>query len=162
VPGFHDSVNGVIDHARMLVAPTYAPVNTAGAASGAGIPGHPAEAAFDGFSNTFWAAPPGAKQPTLVAHFAPAADIAKVLVTSGDPADYQAQPRPRTIRLDFRDAGGATVFTKDYELLDVKDAQTLDVAVTGATEVRITVLSIYESIKGTSVAITEMEFRARQ
>jgi hypothetical protein len=162
VPGFHDSVNGLIDQARMLVAPTYVPVNTAGAASGDGIPGHPAQAAFDGFSNTFWAAPPGASQPTIVAHFSPAAGIAKVLVTSGDPADYQAQPRPRSVRLDFRDATGATVFTKDYDLQDVKDPQTLDVSATGATEVRITVLSVYASIKGTSVSITEVEFRARQ
>ena len=162
VPGVHDAVNGAVNQIRMTVAPTYVPVNTAGQASGAGISGHPAQAAFDGFNNTFWAAPAGASQPAIVAHFAPAADLAKVLITSGDATDYQAQPRPRTIRIAFLDASGATVFTKDYDLQDVKDPQTLDVAATGAASVRITVLSVYQSIKGTSVSITEVEFRARQ
>ncbi len=162
VPGVHDGVNGAINSVRLTVAPTYVPVNTAGQATGAGISGHPAQAAFDGFNNTFWAGPAGASQPAITAHFSPPTDVAKVLITSGDAADFQAQPRPKTIRLDFLDASGATVFTKDYDLQDVKDPQTLDAAATGASSVRITVLSVYQSIKGTSVSITEVEFRARQ
>ena len=162
LPSVRTAVNGAINSVRLAVAPSYVPVNTAGQATGAGLSGHPAEAAFDGFSNTYWAAPAGTSQPTITAHFAPAADVAKILVTSGDSADFQAQPRPKTLRFTFLDASGTTVFTRDYDLQDVKDAQTLDASATGATEVRITVLAVYESIKGTSVSITEIEFRARQ
>lgn len=162
VPSVRDSINGFVDQIRMAVAPTYVVVNTAGTATGPGIAGHPAAAAFDGFSNTWWAAPPGQKLPTIVAHFSPAADIAKVLVTSGDPADYQAEPRPRLVKMSFLDAAGQSVFTSETELKDTGDPQTVDVSAQGAAMVRITVETVYASTGGSSVSITEVEFRARQ
>jgi hypothetical protein len=162
LPSVRDSVNGAINSVRMNVAPNYVAVNTAGQATGAALAGHPAQAAFDGFNNTYWAAPAGATQPTITAHFVPAGDIAKILITSGEATDFQAQPRPKTIRLTFLNASGATVFTKDYDLQDTHDPQTLDASATGASQVQITVLAVYASIKGTSVSITEVEFRARQ
>ena len=162
VPGFHDAVTGAVNQVRMDVAPNYVPVHVAGQATGPAIAGHGPTMAFDGFNNTYWAAPASASQPSVRASFSPPADIAKVLVTSGDPSDFESQPRPRTIQLDFMDAKGGVVFTKQFDLQDVKDFQTLDVAASGAASVVITVLSVYQSTAGKNVSITEVEFRSRQ
>ena len=162
IPGFHDAVTGAANQIRIQVAPNYVPVHVAGQANGPSIPGHGASKAFDGFSNTYWAASANANQPSIRATFSPPADIAKVLVTAGDSDDFQAQPRPHTIRLDFMDASSAVVFTQQFDLQDTKDFQTLDVNAKGAASVTITVLSVYQSTSGKNVSITEVEFRSRQ
>jgi hypothetical protein len=162
VPGFHDAVAGAANQIRIDVAPNYVPVYIAGQATGQSIAGHGPTKAFDGFSNTCWAAPASAIQPSIQAGFSPPADIAKVLVTSGDPSDFESQPRPHTIRLDFMDAKGAVVFTKQFDLQDAKDFQTLDVDAKGAASMTITVLGVYQSTSGKNVSITEVEFRSRQ
>jgi hypothetical protein len=136
-------------------------VNTAGAATGPAAPNHGAARAFDGFYNTYWAAPAGSVNPAITAHFSPPADVAKILLTPGDSDDFQAQPRPRTIRIDFADSKRKVVFTKQYDLVDTKDFQTLDVDAKGAASITVTVLSVYESVKGKNVSITELEFRKR-
>ncbi len=161
LPSFRDTITSAIDQLRMAVAPSYVVVGTSGTASGAAIAGHPAAAAFDGFSNTWWAAPAGRKLPTIVAHFSPPSDVAKVLVTSGDAADYQSQPRPRSVKFEFLDVAGAIVNTVTAELQDTAGPQTVNVDAHGAASVRITVETVYASVGGASVSITEVEFRAR-
>jgi hypothetical protein len=162
VPGFHDAVTGAANQIRIDVAPNYVPVHIAGPATGPSIAGHGPTMAFDGFSNTYWAAPASATQPSIHAGFSPPADIAKVLITPGDPSDFESQPRPHTIRLDFMDAKGVVVFTKQFDLQDTQDFQTLDVDANGAASITITVLSVYQSTSGKNVSITEVEFRSRQ
>ena len=162
VPGARDAVSSEANQIRMAVAPNYVQVHTAGAAVGPSIAGHEAGQAFDGFGNTYWAAPASESQPWIQAGFSPKTNIAKVLVTSGDQADFQAQPRPKRIKLDFADDKNVILYSKEFDLQDVKDFQTLDVDATGVSALRLTVLEVYQSNSGKNVAITEVEFWTRQ
>ncbi len=161
VPGWRDGVNSIFSSIRQVVAPNLVPVRTAGQASGQAAKGHPAQFAFDGFSNTYWASSLTASSaPTISASFSPATDVAKILVTSGAVPDFQGSPRPHEISVEFLDAAGAVVDSRDLELKDVKDPQSFDVSAKGAATFRLTVKSVYASSGGTNVAITEVEFLA--
>ena len=159
VPDFQKTVNSTISSIRQKVAPNLVSVRTAGQATGASAKGHPAQAAFDGFNNTYWAAPTtGGASPVISASFSPATDISKVLVTSGAVPDFQGSPRPHDVTVEFLDATGVVVTAKDLELKDTKDPQSFDVSAAGVTTFRLTVKSSYASSGGTNVAITEVEF----
>ena len=54
------------------------------------------------------------------------------------------------------------ILTRQFELVDSKDFQTLDVDAHGAASITVTVLAKFDSLKGDSVSITELEFRARK
>ena len=163
VPDWRDGVNSFISSIRRTVAPNLVPVLTAGQATGPGIKGHPAQSAFDGFNNTYWAAPvTGGATATISASFSPPTDIAKILITSGAVPDFEGSPRPHDITVELLDASGAVVASKDLELKDVKDPQSFDVSAKGAATFRLTVKSVYASSGGTNVAITEVEFREAQ
>jgi hypothetical protein len=54
------------------------------------------------------------------------------------------------------------VSTTQFDLLDSKDLQIVDVSAKGASSFTLTVLTSYASTKGASVSITEIEFRSRQ
>jgi hypothetical protein len=163
VPDWRDGVNSFISSIRQTIAPNLVPVHTAGQATGPGIKGHPAQLAFDGFSNTYWAAPvTGGATPTISASFSPSTDVAKVLITSGAVPDFEGSPRPHDITVELLDASGAVVASRDLELKDVKDPQSFDVSAKGAATFRLTVKSVYASSGGTNVAITEVEFREAQ
>ena len=160
VPGWSDGVNSIFTTIRQAIAPNLVPVHSAGQATGQAAKGHPAQFAFDGFSNTYWAASSTASStPSISASFSPPAAVAKILVTSGAVPDFQGSPRPHDISVEFLDATGAVVGSKDLELKDVKDPQAFDVSAKGATTFRLTVKSVYASSGGTNVAITEVEFR---
>jgi hypothetical protein len=161
VPDWRDGVNSAISSVRQIVAPNLVTVRTSGQASGPASKGHPAQAAFDGFSNTYWAAPAAAgAMPTISASFDPPTDVAKILVTSGAVPDYQGNLRPHDITVQFLDAAGAIVAAKDLELKDTHDPQSFDVSAKAATAFRLVVRSVYASSGGTNVAITEVEFLA--
>ncbi len=159
VPGWRDGVNSFVSSIREKVAPNLVEVRTAGQATGPSIKGHPAQAAFDGFSNTYWAAPDtGGAAPTISAAFNPATDVAKILVTSGAVPDYQGSPRPQDVTVQFLDAAGAVVDSRDIVLKDTHDPQSFDVSATAAATFRLIVRSVYASSGGSDVAITEIEF----
>jgi hypothetical protein len=162
VPGWRDGVSSIFTSIRQVVAPNLVTVRTAGSATeetGTPAKGHPAQSAFDGFSNTYWAAPASAgASPTISAGFSPATDVSKILVTSGAVPDFQGSPRPHDITVQFLDAVGAVVAAKDLELKDTKDPQAFDVSAKAASTFRLTVKSVYASSGGANVAITEVEF----
>jgi hypothetical protein len=161
VPDWKKGVDSFFSSIRQVVAPNLVPVHTAGQATGPAAKGQPAQFAFDGFSNTYWAAAvTGGASPTISASFSPATDIAKVLVTSGAVPDFQGSARPHDISVQLVDASGAVVASKDLELKDVKDPQAFDVSGKGVTTFRLTVKSVYASNGGSNVAITEVEFLA--
>lgn len=160
VPAVRSAVDGAITSVRIAIAPTYVPVNTAGRATGLGLPSHPPEAAFDGFSNTYWAAPARASAPSLTAHFSPPADIAKILITSGASDAFQAEPRPHQVLIELLDGAGSVLASTTAQLTDTHDPQTVGLDAHGVAAVRFTIQSSYPSISGSSVSITEVEFRA--
>jgi hypothetical protein len=162
VPSVHDGVSNLANQVRIAFRPNYVPVNTAGEATGPAVSDHPASMAFDGYANTYWSAPDGADQPTITAHFSPPANIAKVLITPGAYGDFQGEPRPHQVKLTFKDSAGKVIYSNTFDLTDSKDFETLDVDVTRASTVELTVLSSYQSVKGAEVSIIEVEFRERQ
>ncbi len=163
VPGVRNAANGVIDQVRMQIAPRYEQVHTNGQAEGPTVDAkkHSAQAAFDGFSNTWWAAS-SAGSPSITAHFSPTADIGKMLITSGNPDDFQADQRPKTLLVEFLGADGAVVTSKEITLTDSAKPQSFDVSAKGTAAVRFTVKDTYTSVKSKNVAITEIEFWARR
>jgi hypothetical protein len=161
VPSVRQAVTDQVNQIRIQIAPNYVLVHTVGHADGPSISGHDPQQAFDGFTNTYWSAPASATQPTIAAAFSPPADIAKVMIKTGDFDDFQAQPRPRTVRLEFLGPGGNVLFSGQFELQDDPGFQTLDVGSRGATSFTLTVLSVYQSNGGDSVSIAEIEFWAR-
>ncbi len=94
----------------------------------------------------------------ITASFSPTTDISKILITSGAVPDFQGSPRPHNVTVEFLDAAGVVVTSKDLELKDTKDPQAFDVSAAGVTTFRLTVTSVYASSGGQDVAITEVEF----
>ncbi len=160
IPSWRDAVNGFIGSITEIVMPPADPVSTAGKASGPGARDHPAQAAFDG-TTAFWAAPfAEGKPPRIQASFTPVADISKVLVTAGAPGqDFKSFARPRAVTLEFLGSDGSVIATRDVELKDQVEPQSVDVGAKGAATVRLTVTSIYLSEKPDApVAVAEVEF----
>jgi hypothetical protein len=169
VPPFHNLVvnraTTAFTTVRKIVHPNYDPVHPTGASATTAIAGHPAGQAMDGFSNTYWAAQPSDRAPTLVLKFANPVDLADIGFTSGAsgtpaPTDpFLTQPRPHAVHLVF--SNGAT---QDLNLADSATPQFF--TLNGATQVsfvEIHVMSVFlpAGAAPSSVAITEVEFRVK-
>jgi hypothetical protein len=148
------------DNVMSLIRPQYDPVTAGpGTASNEPVPidpEHPALLATDLFKNTFWVAtPPGAGfRPELDVQLTEQVDLAKVIVHNGAAGDFQAYHRPKTVLFVF-DNGNSF----EAELKNTADPQT--VSIKGGADVqrfRIAVVDVYESIDGTAMALTEIEF----
>jgi hypothetical protein len=151
-----DSVMGVI-------RPQFEPV-TVGPGTTANIdpeldPEHPARFATDGFKNTHWLAPPPGPdlRPTLDLTLTDTVDVAKVIVHNGASDDFQVTHRPKTLLFIF-DNGNQD----EIELSNTPEPQEIDLdGGDGVERLKVIVTSIYESIDGTTVALTEIEFFAK-
>ncbi|MFB7936123.1 hypothetical protein [Streptomyces sp. NPDC056049] len=120
---------------------------------------HPATAAFDGFSNRYWAAPePGA---TLEAEFGlPGVRVTKLVVFSGTSAkkdEFLAQARPARILVELVSADGDTR-TRRLTLKDQPGQQTLTLRGSKVTHIRITPETAYGTARGRHLALAEVEF----
>ncbi len=120
---------------------------------------HPARAATDGFKNTHWLAPPPTAElrPTLDLTLTGTVDLAKIIVHSGASDDFQGTHRPKTL-LFIYDNGEQHEVT----LANSPDPQEIDLEHgDGVQRLKVVVSSIYESIDGDTVALSEIEFFAR-
>ncbi|MFF9144756.1 NADase-type glycan-binding domain-containing protein [Streptomyces sp. NPDC014861] len=120
---------------------------------------HPATAAFDGFSNRYWAAPePGA---TLEADFPlPGVRVTKLVVFAGTSAkkdEFLTQARPARILVELVSADGDTR-TRRLTLKDQPGQQTLTLRGSKVTHVRITPETAYGTARGRHLALAEVEF----
>ncbi|MFD4376713.1 discoidin domain-containing protein [Streptomyces sp. NPDC058486] len=127
-------------------------------ASGA-LKGHPATAAFDGFTNRYWAvAKAGA---TLEADFgAPGVRVTKLVVFAGTSAkkdEFLTQARPARIVVEVVSADG-DVSTRRITLKDQPGQQTFDLRGSGVTRIRVTPETAYGSARGRHLAVAEVEF----
>lgn len=141
--------------AERIIFPEYTPVLPTGIDAPIGLPDHPGAMASDGFSNTYWAAPmsDGGAEPVLVLSFDSSADIGRVIIRNGASDTFQARHRAKRLHLVF-----STGKTSDLDLIDAPDPQQLDVENgEGATSVEIHVVDIFRAVKGTEVALTEIE-----
>jgi hypothetical protein len=167
IPSFHnlvvDRVTTGITSVRKIVHPNYDPIYPIGASASTAIAGHPPTLAIDRFTNTYWAALPSDRTPTLVLRFAGPQDLAEIGFTSGAsgtaPTDqFLAQPRPHQVHLVFSDGT-----TQDLTLTDSEKAQFNPITARAVTFVEIHVLSVWPTAGAppSSVAITEVEFRIK-
>ncbi|WP_234338156.1 NADase-type glycan-binding domain-containing protein [Streptomyces sp. NRRL F-5727] len=123
------------------------------------LKGHPAGAAFDGFSNRYWAAP--ATGATLEAEFgAPGVRVTKLVVFAGTSAkkdEFLTQARPARILVEVVAANGDTD-TRRLTLKDQPGQQTFTLRASRVTHVRITPETAYGTARGRHLALAEVEF----
>ncbi|MFF2773941.1 hypothetical protein ACFVU3_03460 [Streptomyces sp. NPDC058052] len=120
---------------------------------------HPASAAFDGFSNRYWAAP--ATGATLEADFdPPGVRVTKLVVFAGTSAkkdEFLTQARPARLLVEVVSADGDAQ-TRRITLKDQPGQQTFTLRGSGVTHVRITPETAYGSARGRHLALAEVEF----
>jgi zinc-ribbon domain len=119
-------------------------------------PAHTATMAVDGFKNTYWltAPPTEAFRPELDVQLTEQVDLAKVIVRTGASDDFQGHHRPKSLLFIF-DTGASY----EVQLKNTPDAQT--VTIKNGKDVqhfKIAVTGIYESLNGTDLGLTEIEF----
>jgi len=141
-----------------IIHPQFDPVHSNRDESNVATRGHPAHSAVDNFTNTFWAAPVGRREPTLILHFDSAVNLDKAIVHNGIIADFQSSDRARNLHLVYNNGQ-----TFDVELKDTPEKQTIALGNgRGITSVEIHVTSVYKSVKSNDVAITEIELFSKR
>ena len=119
-------------------------------------PEHPAALSTDGFKNTYWISPPPSEgfRPEIDVALTEQVDLAKVIVRTGASDDFQGHHRPKTMLFIF-DTGASD----EVELKNTPEPQTLTIDNGGSVQrFKIAITSVYESIDGTDMALTEIEF----
>jgi hypothetical protein len=107
----------------------------------------------DGFSNTFWAAPRPGPEPVVVLQFGRSVDLKRIIVRNGAGDDFQGNHRARKLHLVF-----STGKTADVNLVDNPDPNQYEVDNgEGASSVEVHVVELFESVKGSNLAIAEIE-----
>jgi hypothetical protein len=132
----------------------YTPIRATKVTANVSIPSHDAGLAADNAKNTFWAAPTNTGiEPALVFTFDHPVDIRQAIIRGGNAADFEGTHRPAKLHLVY-----STGKTYDVTLADTPDAQTVDISQSaGATSVEIHIVALHRSLKGTDVAISEIE-----
>jgi hypothetical protein len=119
-------------------------------------PAHTAAMATDGFKNTYWLSPPPSDtfRPEIDVALTEKIDLAKIIVRTGASDDFQGHHRPKTLLFIF-DNGQQF----EAQLKNTPDAQTVTIHNGGGVQrFKIAVTAIYESINGTDMGLTEIEF----
>jgi len=144
----------------LALHPSYDPVHPITAAATSSMPGHPPQLVIDGLSNTFWAtgSADNGVGTTLTIRFASPTTINRVGFLIGDqstPAAYLSEARPELVHLAFlaKPNVGTTLL-----LQDTAKFQTFAVDAKDATEMTLTIDSVYPSAIGHDCAITQIEF----
>jgi hypothetical protein len=162
IPPFRSWVNArassVQTAVQRLVSPTFEPVHALSATASSALPDHPPSAAIDGYNNTYWATDLTQDgQPTLVLSFPRPVTINVMLFTSGSSGDFTSEPRPMQVHIVF--SNGAA---QDVHLADQAKPQQIHIEnADGVVQMEIHITSVYPSIHGNNVSLTEMEMFAR-
>lgn len=118
---------------------------------------HPAGLVSDNASNTYWLAP-AEPQPALVLAFGKQVDLRKAIVRVGIGENFQAAHRPQKLHLVY-----STGRTFDVTLADTPDAQEVALAGSeGADRLELHVVGLHRSLQGNDIALSEIEFFARE
>ncbi|HEX2299042.1 MAG TPA: zinc ribbon domain-containing protein, partial [Pseudonocardiaceae bacterium] len=111
---------------------------------------------------TFWAAPGGNTQPTLIVEFERPVNLVSAIVHNGGGEAFQALSRPRDLHLSYFD-GNRPLGASDVTLTDAPDEQQIDLeGRDGTTRVEVQVLSFYTSPQSPDMALSYLEFFERQ
>jgi zinc-ribbon domain len=155
----NDHTTQVKDKAMSIIHPQFDQVTVGPGTTSNDVtpnPDHPGTMAVDGFKNTYWltAPPSDSFRPELDVELTEKVDLAKVIVRTGASDDFQGHHRPKSLLFIF-DTGASY----EVQLKNTPDAQTVTIHNgKGVQHFKIAVTSIYESINGTDLGITEIEF----
>jgi hypothetical protein len=152
-----------------VIQPRYVKVTPSEISASSALKADPAENAFDGIIETFWAEGvrgDGTGQ-SLTVTFAKPTNLARIGLTVGDqkaPQNFATRPVPRTLELVFYDANGAVVKREQLSLEQTPKFQKRDADAKGVARMVITIKSTYPPVKGTksSAAISEVELFTKQ
>jgi len=140
-----------------MIIPQYAPVRPTQVTATAELPEHTAIMVSDSFSNTFWAAPADSNA-ALVFTFDRSVNLGRAIIRLGNTAKFQSAHRPQQLHLVFSNGG-----TFDINLKDTPDPQEVKIeGGKGSTSVEVHVQSLFRSLDGTDVAVTEIELFERK
>lgn len=153
-----DAYSAAKDKVMSVVRPQFVPVHAISIAGSSGAGDHPAGAALDGFKNTYWSTAPGDDDPVLRVGFEGATTLVRMIVHDGIAADFQKQSRAKALHLVY-DTGASD----DVELKDAADPQTVALHhAKGVHVVEVHVVSAYHALASKSIAVTEIEFFAKE
>ncbi|MFF2081177.1 zinc-ribbon domain-containing protein [Kitasatospora sp. NPDC058162] len=138
-------------------APIAPSVTTASAA----VEGHPASAADDGVSNTYWGAP--AIGDSISFTFRTPFRLVDLIVSTGgsaDPEEFRRQARPLVLALEVTASDGE-VHRKQVTLNDQPGPQTVVTGISDVAQVKLTVREAAGTGPGRTIALAEVEFFKR-
>ncbi|MFI6151184.1 NADase-type glycan-binding domain-containing protein [Kitasatospora sp. NPDC051170] len=138
-----------------------APVAPSATTASAAAEGHPATAADDGVSNTFWGAP--AVGDSLTFSFRTPFRLVDLIVHTGPspvPEQFRQQARPIVLTLEVTDKDGGTD-RRQVTLEDRPGPQTVATGISDVVQVKLTVREAAGTGPGRSIALAEVEFFKR-
>ncbi|BCL15860.1 NADase-type glycan-binding domain-containing protein [Micromonospora sagamiensis] len=132
------------------------PVEVTGSES---VRGHGPDLTVDQYRNTHWQVRWNAERPpTVTLRFGGKVDLERLIVIAGTAENYTASHRPAKLHLVW-----STNRSDTLTIQDTGEPQTLTLtAAKGVTSVQIQVTDVYRAGKGTDVAVSELEFFARE
>ncbi|MEY9893126.1 hypothetical protein ABIA31_006804 [Catenulispora sp. MAP5-51] len=158
-PPFRSMVNGRVKGAKTSVMNAIGdglqPIRPAGQSASAAMAGHPAAAAADLNTNTYWAAPWSMQaEATLTFDFGRRVTLKKIIVYSGAADAYTQDGRPSELVLKYSDGESSTI-----AMSDTPKQQEFPLShAAGVTSVTIQVGSVYPDDAETTVAVADVEF----
>lgn len=138
-----------------MIFPQYEPVRPTknGVSCPVQVPENPCGLVADLGNNTHWATPIDGREPVVELKLDRSVHIARIIVTNGAKDDFQGTHRAKKLHLVY-----STGKTADVNLIDNPDPNTYDIDNgEGASSVEIHVVEVFQSVKGTNLAITEIE-----
>ncbi|WP_316528747.1 zinc ribbon domain-containing protein [Kitasatospora brasiliensis] len=138
-----------------------APITPAATSASAAVEGHPATAADDGLSNTYWGAP--AVGDSVTFSFRTPFRLVDLIVHTGaspDPEQFRQQARPTVLALEVTAKDGE-VHRQQVTLDDRPGPQTVPTGLSDVTQVKLTVREAAGTGPGRAVALAEVEFFKR-
>ena len=158
-PPFRSMVNSRVKGAKTSVMNAIGdglqPIRPAGQSASAAMAGHPAAAAADLNTNTYWAAPWSMQaEATLTFDFGRRVTLKKIIVYSGAADAYTQDGRPSELVLKYSDGESSTI-----AMSDTPKQQEFPLShAAGVTSVTIQVGSVYPDDAETTVAVADVEF----
>lgn len=152
------AVGDQLDKVKRIISPDYEPVRPASASASSELDGHPATAATDQVSNSYWAegAEGTGEGQGLTFTFDQPVDLDRIGFLNGaseDPKDFVTQPRVREVQLLFDDGT-----TKALTIKDEAEFQEFGIEARDVTTVQLQIVSVYPSLDGSAASLAEVEF----
>ncbi|MEC3981863.1 discoidin domain-containing protein [Amycolatopsis sp. H20-H5] len=130
-------------------------VRPASVVAAAALPEHPAKAAFDLATNTYWAAPwATGTPPKLTVDLGKTVALRKLIITAGAGAAFTSNHRPARLLLTYSNERSESIAVPDSpkpQEIELKDGL-------GVRTLTVEVLEVHQGTDASAVAITEIEF----